>query len=437
MTNAVTIRIILTVMLMAMWLAHLTEDVNGAFLLGKFTDGETIYMTVPQGFKKYYPGDVLLKLLKTLYGLKQAAMAFWRELLKAMKSMGLIRSTADPCLYYKWTDNGLVMTVSWIDDNLIVGCEKAVLDTKAELMKRFECEDCGEMQEYIGCKIVRKGNELKFTQLVLLQSFDDEFDLPKRKFNTPAVAGTVLIPGNAEEVLTGAEATKYRSGVGKLMHMMQYSRPEIYNAVRDLARHMTKPTRMHFEAMLRVMKYCFDTPNRGLTLKPEGTWDGSKDYAFVISGKSDSDYAKCPTTRRSITGFRVYLNGAPVSFKSVTQKRAATSVCEAELYAGYAVVQEMLYAKHVIESMELKVQLPMVLEMDNKGAVDHSNSWSVGGHMRHVGTKQVFLRELKEEGVLVIRWIPTVENEADLFTKNLDGPLFAKFAKAFVGDDEY
>ena len=97
----------------------------------------------------------------------------------------------------------------------------------------------------------------------------------------------------------------------------------------------------------------------------------------------------------------------------------------------------MLYAKHAVELIGLKVELPMVLEMDNKGAVDHSNSWSVGGHMRHVGTKQVFLRELKEDGILLVKWISTDENEADLFTKNLDGPLFAKFAKAFVGDDEY
>ena len=61
------------------------------------------------------------------------------------------------------------------------------------------------------------------------------------------------------------------------------------------------------------------------------------------------------------------------------------SVCEAELYAAYAVAQEMLYAKHAVESMGLKVELPMVLEMDNKGAIDHSNSWSVGGHMCHAG----------------------------------------------------
>ena len=57
--------------------------------------------------------------------------------------------------------------------------------------------------------------------------------------------------------------------------------------------------------------------------------------------------------------------------------------------------------------------------------------------MCHVGTKQVFLRKLKEDEILLVRWIPTEENESDLFMKNLDGPLFAKFAKAFVGDDEY
>ena len=89
-------------------------------------------------------------------------------------------------------------------------------------------------------------------------------------------------------------------------------------------------------------------------------------------------------------------------FKSDTQKRAAQSVCEAELYATFSCAQEMLYTKHVVESMGLKVKLPMTLEMDNKGGVDHTNSWSVGGHMRHVRTKQVFLRKLKEEGIIVV-----------------------------------
>ena len=84
----------------------------------------------------------------------------------------------------------------------------------------------------------------------------------------------------------------------------------------------------------------------------------------------------------------------------------------------------MLYTKHLIESLGLKVKSPMVLEMDNKGAVNHTNSWSVGGNMRHVGMKQVFLRELKEDGILIFEWIPGEINDADMFTKNLDGPLF-------------
>ena len=60
-------------------------------------------MEVPVRWEQHYPRDVVLKLKKTLYGLKQAAMAFWRQLLKCMKHMEMKRSTADPCLYYKWT----------------------------------------------------------------------------------------------------------------------------------------------------------------------------------------------------------------------------------------------------------------------------------------------------------------------------------------------
>ena len=67
--------------------------------------------------------------------------------------------------------------------------------------------------------------------------------------------------------------------------------------------------------MLRVMKYCVDTPNRGLTLKPEGEWDGWIAYLFTVSGRSDLDYAKYQVTRKSISGFRVLLNSTPVIFK--------------------------------------------------------------------------------------------------------------------------
>ena len=86
-------------MIMASMLAYVV-DVKGAFLHGEFEDGEIIGMKVPQGFKKHFPEGSVLLLKKYLHGLKQAAKAFWRQLLHAASAMGLKQSTADPCLNY-------------------------------------------------------------------------------------------------------------------------------------------------------------------------------------------------------------------------------------------------------------------------------------------------------------------------------------------------
>ncbi len=85
--------------------------------------------------------------------------------------------------------------------------------------------------------------------------------------------------------------------------------------------------------------------------------------------------------------------------------------------------------------MGFKVKLPMTLKMDNKGAVDLANNWSIGGCTRHVDARQCFLRELKESKVMDIWWIKCSENNADSFTKNLDGPTFEKCIRTLVGPD--
>jgi hypothetical protein len=92
----------MTLIVMTSWAAHLM-DVHRAFLKWKFRDGEIICMKVPQGFEKFYPKNVALLLLHTIYGLVQAALAFWRETVAAFGYMKYIRSKADPCLHFKWT----------------------------------------------------------------------------------------------------------------------------------------------------------------------------------------------------------------------------------------------------------------------------------------------------------------------------------------------
>ncbi len=231
---------------------------------------------------------------------------------------------------------------------------------------------------------------------------------------------------------------KYHSGTGKAMHVMQYSKPETYNSVQDLSCHMQEATQDHYKVMLHVLKYSLDTDEWALVLEPNRKYDGSWSHEFVISGHSDSDYAKEPKDRHSVSGHVVYLEGAPAMFKSSTERTVSLSTTKAETYTGDTYVQYMLCMKNVLESLGLKVKLPMVLEMNNQaGAVYLANNWSIGGRTRQIDVQSVFLRELKEAGVqLVIKWIAGTVNEADIFTKNLDGPTFQQYIRVFKGGTE-
>ena len=83
------------------------------------------------------------------------------------------------------------------------------------------------------------------------------------------------------------------------------------------------------------------------------------------------------------------------------------------------------------------VELSMLLEMDNSGAVDIANSWSVGGIMCHVDVHNDFLHELMDYGLLIIRHLPGDNNDADIFMKNVMSAVFNHHVPHYVGIDEY
>ena len=90
----------MALLVMTDWTAHVI-DIKAAFLKGNFENDKVMYLEVPEGFEKYYEEGTVLEFKRTIYGLKQAAFAFWKELLMAFESMGFRRSEADPCLYIK------------------------------------------------------------------------------------------------------------------------------------------------------------------------------------------------------------------------------------------------------------------------------------------------------------------------------------------------
>ena len=95
------------------------------------------------------------------------------------------------------------------------------------------------------------------------------------------------------------------------MFVMQWSRPDIYNTTRGLARHMSAPRLVHMEIMYTLMRYLIRMKNRGLVLAPDTVWDGSRKFKFRIHGRLDFDYAANTDDQRSVSGTRTYLNRAP------------------------------------------------------------------------------------------------------------------------------
>ena len=434
--SEITIRICLVLMLMAGYYAEVI-DVCGAFLLGTFDPQHKMWIEVPQGFEKFYPPGTVLLLLKTLYGVKQASKSFWKLLNKSFQLMKYQRSKADACLQFMWTKTGhLLMWITWVDDCICIGPKQHVIAAKKAMAEWFELDETGPLKEYIGVKldIDHEQKTMRMTQPVMIQSFKDEFDLPGEVHPTPAKEGEVLVGGKPEENVPKKMQKLYRKGVGKLLHMMRWSRPDTLNRIRELSRFVVGATAYHFACMLRVMDYIVCTAEKGWILAPVGNWDGiDKTFEFELEGLSDSDHGKDPETRRSVSGTKVRLNKALICARSRMQNCTALSVTEAEFVAAVDCAQDMLFAKQVLESMGLKVKTPMILKVDNKGACDLANNWSSAGRTRHVAIRVNFLRELKEQGDLLVQWIPNKQMSSDIFTKNVGGEDFQRHSSSCIG----
>ena len=131
------------------------------------------------------------------------------------------------------------------------------------------------------------------------------------------------------------------------------------------------------------------------TLNPSAEWDGNPNFEFKIRGTLDSN-CTVDKTHRSTSGWAMFLNNVPVTSKSKLQVMVLLLVTESELNAASSCVQDMMHVMRVIKSMGLKVEKPMLSEVDDKGVADLCNNWSVGGCTRHVNCHLNFLRELKE-----------------------------------------
>ena len=261
--------------------------------------------------------------------------------------------------------------ISWCDDLVLFGANKEIVLREVERIKRiFEVDVSGALTDFLGCKLTidLKERSCLITQPVLIQSFKDEYKPSDTAVPLPANPGTVLRKAGEHDGIDKQLQKEYRGRVGRILHMAAWSRPDIANTTREVSRHEQKSTVRHHRA------YMSHTANREWKLKPSRAWNGLRNgILFRLGGKSDSNYATCKDTRRSLSGYAMYLEEAPIVVKSIMQKIIALSVTEAELIALFQCIQEMMFAKKVIESMGFGIEKSMRVRCDNKWAVDLIN----------------------------------------------------------------
>ena len=119
--NDITIRILLVLILMICYRAHII-DMKGAFLLGYFEKGEELFIEVPSSFEEYFSENDVIKLKVLIHRLKQAAKTFYKLLVSTISCMGMKRNKINPYVFYKWIpDNSLAFIISQIDNLLNIG----------------------------------------------------------------------------------------------------------------------------------------------------------------------------------------------------------------------------------------------------------------------------------------------------------------------------
>ncbi|KAG5725581.1 Copia protein [Termitomyces sp. T112] len=173
----------------------------------------------------------------------------------------------------------------------------------------------------------------------------------------------------------------------------------------------------HWNAAIRVVRYLKGT--RNLWLRLGGTSPVS------LAGFTDSDWANCLNTRRSVGGYAWSLGSGAISWASRKQKTVAASSCEAEYMAAFEAAQECIWLRTLLWAVGHNSDTATTIMCDNNAAVNLSEDPLLHSRVKHVDIKYHFLREWVASNELIVKYINTKDNVADLFTKPLPLPRFS------------
>ncbi|GAA6003269.1 hypothetical protein JCM5350_008022, partial [Sporobolomyces pararoseus] len=264
----------------------------------------------------------VLKLERSLYGLKQAGRVWNHRIHDSLVRLGYKRTVSDACVYVRNEGGTYHYIALYVDDLLFASPNQEEIDrVKDGLREEYGIKDLGDAEFILGIQIHRRSDGSIFlSQKAYLEDVLQRLGHSDcRPAKTPMIPNLQLVPSPPDYTASPEDRKRYLQAVGSLMYAMLGTRPDIAHAVGVLGRHSANPGPSHWSAVVHVLRYLKGTLDFGLEFNPTSS------PLAGYEGYSDSDWGACPTTSRSTMGFSFLLSNGAVSWSSKLQSRVAAS----------------------------------------------------------------------------------------------------------------
>jgi hypothetical protein len=419
--------------------APIDRDPNWESMSNEEKARSGVYLGMPRGF--HQPNKVL-KLKRSLYGLRQSPRNFFQHLKSKLESIGFeANDNIDPCLFI----SDKVICLVYVDDTLFFSPTEAfineVIDKLSQSDLALEVED--SVAGFLGVHIARDPDTgtIKLTQSGLAKRIVEALNVGSlpRKF-TPAIKDPLVKDDNGDPPNS---AYNYASVVGMLQYLQGHSRPDITFAVSQCARFVHSVRRSHETALERIGQYLKFTMNEGLILHPTGVLDidvyCDADFAGLWSYEDKMD----PSCVKSRTGFVICLSNCPVVWISKLQREIALSTMEAEYNALSIAMRSVLPFQSLVNSVtkgigmtnDLLTSFKTTVWEDNAGALQLATlePGRITPRSKHYAIKYHWFRSHLKPNKVEIHKITSSNQKADILTKGLTKEKFESIRKLLCG----
>ncbi|KAF7493789.1 Copia protein [Sarcoptes scabiei] len=390
-----SLRIMLTLAAVRNWCVH-HLDIKTAFLNGNLE--EEVYVRPPHPLRKE---GKIWKLKKSLYGLKQSPRNWHKFLNDILINNGFMASKTEPCLYLK--EDCLLLV--YVDDILVSSKDIETIESvKILLAERVEVHDLKEVNKFLNINICKRDGQFLLDQESYIMQLAEKFGQKNcRKVCQPLPSGI----GELSKVKKDPNCVRpIRCLLGALLYIANVTRPDISASVSFLSRFTEQPSELLWKSLCQVLRFLVWTSDRKLCL--------GKRSEKVLELYVDSDFASDVVTRKSQTGFIIKLYGSSILWVSKKQSTISLSSSEAEYVALASGVSSMLGVMNLLKEIGLTPALPLPVFEDNQPCISMAET---GTRVKHIDVKYHFIRELIERQIIVIKYISTQEQVADVLTK--------------------